>query len=155
MKKAAQDLKKRAAEFIQAAKHDAMENSQFIRVMSEVPRNKLLGIGALTGLGATGVVANGAELLTPAEAEAVISGQAYEDDRNAGYGAILGSVLLGTGGLLGADEYISRVRAAEAAMDEVSAMRQRHNQRKPRGGRIYSEGKATDLSPIWGRETTQ
>ena len=136
MKKAAQDLKKRAAEFIQAAKHDAMENSQFIRVMSEVPTNQLLGIGALTGLGATGLVVNGAELLTPAEAGAVRSGQAYEDDRNAGYGAILSSGLGITGGLLGADAYISRVKAAEAAMDEVSAMRQRHNQRKPRGGRI-------------------
>jgi len=134
MKKSAQDLMKRTAEFIQAKKHDAMENSHFLQVMSEVPRNKLLGIGALTGLGATGAVVNGAELLTPAEAEAVISGQAYEDDRNAGYGAILGSVLLGTGGVLGADEYISRVREAEVAMDEVGALRRRRVMGK---GRAY------------------
>lgn len=134
MKKPAQDLMKRAAEFIQAKKHDAMENSQFLQLMSEVPRNKLLGIGALTGLGAGGVVVNGAELLTPAEAEAVISGQAYEDDRNAGYGAILGSVMLGSGGVLGADEYISRVRAAEEAMDEVGALRRRRVMGK---GRAY------------------
>ena len=134
MKKSAQDLMKKAAEFIQAKKHDAMENSQFLQVMSEVPMNQLLGIGALTGLGATGVVASGAELLTPAEAEAVISGQAYEDDRNAGYGAILGVGMTGTGALLGRDAYISRVKEAERVMDEVAAMRHKHNQRKPRGG---------------------
>ena len=62
MKKSAQDLMKRTAEFIQAKKHDAMENSHFLQVMSEVPTKHLLGIGALTGLGATGAVVNGAEL---------------------------------------------------------------------------------------------
>ena len=34
------DRLKRAAEFIQANKYDAMENSQFVRLMSEVPRDK-------------------------------------------------------------------------------------------------------------------
>ena len=134
MKKSAQDLMKKAAEFIQARKHDAMENSQFLRVMSEVPTKQLLGMGALTGLGAGGVVASGIELLTPAEAEAVISGQAYEDDRNAAYGAVLGSVMTGTGAVLGADAYISRVRAAEEAMDEVGALRRRRVMGK---GRAY------------------
>lgn len=119
------DLLKQAAEFIQARKADALERSQFLRVMNEVPRNKQLGIAALTGLGATGLVASGVELLTPAEAEAVLTGQAYEDDQAAGYGAILSAGLGGTGAVLAADEYIARVKAAEAQMDEVAAMRRR------------------------------
>ena len=119
------DLLKRAAEFIQANKHDAMENSQFVRLMSEVPRDKLLGMASLGGLGATGIVVNGASLLTSAEAEAVLNGQAYEDDRNAGYGMLLGSSALGISGLMAADEYISRVKEAEAAMDEAAQMRRR------------------------------
>ena len=54
-----------------------------------------------------------------------VQGEAYEDDQNAAYGAILSGGIGGTGALLTTDECISQVKAAEEQMDEVAAMRRR------------------------------
>ena len=127
MKQAAQNLRKKIAELSAAIKADAIENSRFVRLMSEVPRNQLLGMGALTGLGATGLVVNGAELLTPAEAEAVLTGEALADDRDAGYGMLLSAGLTGAGVGLTGREYYNRMLDEEARLlaerDELAARR--------------------------------
>lgn len=130
MSNPASNLRKRTAEFIASAKADALENSRFLYLMNEVPMNKLLGMGALTGLGATGLVVNGAELLTPNEAEEILSGEAVADDREAGYGMLLSSGLLAAGAGLTADEYLNRVRYEEALRDEVTPRRAAREARK-------------------------
>ena len=131
MRQAVQDLRKRAAELIAATDIDARQRNEFYNQLRQLPNQKQALLAGLGGASATGMVVGGAQLLTPNEAEAILTGRAQADDATAG--ALLTASALGGVGAAGltAQAYVQRMN--EVA--EAAAMRQRHNKRKPQRGR--------------------
>ena len=126
MNQSARELLMKAANLIKATDVDARERSKFYDAMRQMPGNKQLILGGLSGLSATGMVLGGAGLLTPNEAQDVLTGKAAQDDALEG-GLLTAGALGGLGAAgLSTQAYLQRMGEVAA---EINAQQRQQVQR--------------------------